>query len=229
MAVDIYVMPLWRFKAGNFISPVEKVIGIRPKVVTAEGILTFSPATGWFDRWRARRQVAAIRKAVQAVNRVPVQWTDEGPVVYSQRVGWNLGSLRAFAAWLDHRLQLPTFEPAADGNDYAHPVMGLGIESPSCPHLVEHDCYSGYYLPCDFERVVQVEPYEMHTWSFTRSVGSSLRLRRELGYIGEHLQVTDDYEYRSDDLLGRVKLGFLQMREAAELSCRHQLPIIVWG
>ena len=30
MALDIYVMPLWRFKVGDFRSPIETATGIRP-------------------------------------------------------------------------------------------------------------------------------------------------------------------------------------------------------
>src|SRR4051812_12765716 len=83
MALDIYVMSLWRFKVGDFCSPIEAAMGVRPRIVTTEGIEDRPVSVGWLDRWRARRQVVAIRKSVGAVNKTRVQWHDEGGVVYS--------------------------------------------------------------------------------------------------------------------------------------------------
>ena len=36
-------------------------------------------------------------------------------------------------------------------------------------------------------------------------------------------------EYPPGDPLVAVKAAYLQLRRAAELSCRHGLPIIFWG
>jgi hypothetical protein len=97
MGLDVYVMPLWRFKVGNFDLPIEAAVGIRPKIITAEGIEERPARAGWLGRWRARRQVAAIRKAVEAANDAPVRWADEGGVVYAEQscgfdapTSWNM-------------------------------------------------------------------------------------------------------------------------------------------
>jgi hypothetical protein len=227
--LDVYVMPLWRFKAGDFHSPIEAAVGMRPKIVTADGLDERPARAGWFSRWRARRQVAAIRKAVESINGVPVEWADDGGVVY-ERQSFGFESLRAYANWLDCREQFPQFDPPPEGDYYKHPVMSVEVGRLSCPHLVEHDCYSGYYLPCEFERMVRVEPYLIFgQWPASRAVGSSPRLLRELDFVQATLQVPEGYQYPADDPLVAVKAAYLQLREVAELSCRCGLPIIFWG
>lgn len=229
MALDIYVMPLWRFKAGDFGSPIEAATGIRPKIVTADGIAERPTSVGWLDRWRAKRQVATIRKAVEAVNQARVRWDDEGGVMYSDQSS-GMEALRAYAKWLDCKGQMPEFSPPPEGDYYKHPVMELEVERLSCPHLVGHDCYNGYYLPCEFERLAEVEPYMIFGhWPATRSVGSSVRLLRELGAVQDQLRVPENYDYPQDDPLVAVKRAYFQLLEVAELSCRHGLPITFWG
>jgi hypothetical protein len=227
---EIYIMPLWRFKTGDFATSVETILGLRPKIVTAEGIAERPTSSSWFQRWRARREVRAIRRAVERVNTGRLEWKDDGPVVYTQQT-LGMEAVRAYARWLDCREQLGRFEPVPSQNYYEHPVWKAPLDRPlTCPHLVDHDCYNGYYLPCDFDRVVQVEPYRIYgTWPATRSVGSSVRLVRELLAVQEHLGVGPDYEFPQDDSLLPVKQAFLQLREVAELSCRHGLPIIFWS
>jgi len=229
MGLDVYVMPLWRFKVGDFRSPIEGATGIRPKIVTADGIEERPASVGWLGRWRAKRQVAAIRKAVESVNRTRLRWDDEGGVVYSEQSG-GMEALRAYAKWLDCADRMPEFGPPPEGDFYKHPVMGMEVERLSCPHLVEHDCYNGYFLPCKFARLAEVEPYKIFGhWPATRSVGSGVRLLQELDLVQGRLKVPEGYDYPQDDPLVAVKAAYLQLREAAELSCRHGLPLIFWG
>lgn len=229
MGLDVYVMPLWRFNIGDFHSPIEAANGFRPKIVTADGIEERPARVGWLGRWRARRQVAAICKAVEAANGTRVRWADEGGVVYAEQ-SRGFEPLRAYAKWLDYRDEFPEFGSPPEGDYYKHPVMAAGVGRLSCPHLVQHDCYSGYYLPCEFERVAEVEPPLIFgQWPASRSVGSAPRLLRELESVQAELRVPDGYDYQADDPLVAVKAGYLQLREVAELSCRHGLPVIFWG
>jgi hypothetical protein len=229
MGLDVYVMPLWRFKVGDFESAIETAIDIRPKIVTGGGIEERRTRVSWFGRWRARRQVAAICKAVESANSAGVSWSDEGRVVYAEQ-SRGFEPLRAYAKWLDCRERFPEFGAPPDGDYYKHPVMVADAERLSCRRLVDHDCYCGYYLPCEFERMTQVEPYLIFgRWPASRTVGSSLRLLRELEFVQSSLQVAAEYAYPSDDPLVAVKTAYLQLREVAELSCRHLLPIIFWG
>ncbi len=150
-------------------------------------------------------------------------------MIYAEQSG-GMESLRAYARWLDHRDHLPEFERPPEENYYKHPAMGLECERfLSCPQLVGHDCFSGYFLPCEFERLAQVEPYLIFGhWPASRSAGSSLRLRRELAFVADHLFPESD-NAPEDDPLVKVRAAFLQFKEAAELSCQHGLPIIFWG
>lgn len=229
MALDIYVMPLWRFKAGDFRSPMEFATGLRPKIVTADGIEERPVSIGWLTQWRARWQVSKIRRAVERVNRTQIRWTDEGGVVYSQQ-SQGMEALRAYAKWLDCTDHMPEFGPPPERNYYKHPVMAVEVDQLSCPQLVKHNCYSGYFLPCDFKQLAQVEPYKiLDRWPATRSVGSSVRLLQELDFVQDRLQVPESYDFSQDDPLWPVKVAYLQLREVAELSCHHGLPIIFWG
>lgn len=230
MALDIYVMPLWRFKAGDFASPVERAIGLSPKIATPDGIEERPVRVGWLDRWPAKREVRAIRRAVERANEVPIRWRDEGEVVYAEQ-SRGMEPLRAYAMWLDHRDRLPEFEPPPEGNFANHPALAQESDRPlTYPHLVGHDCFSGYFFPCDFPRITEVEPYLiLGTWPASRYVGSSERLRRELTAIAGHLPAPSGEPTPDDSPLIAVRTAFRQLRNVVELSCRYELPIVFWG
>src|SRR6516165_7360004 len=107
MALDIYVMPLWRFKAGDFMSPIESALGIKPRVVTAEGIHELPRAVDKAKRLSCQQEVADICKRVEAVNKVRIKWKDEGDVQYASQC-WGIQALRAYARWLDLRDRVNT-------------------------------------------------------------------------------------------------------------------------
>ncbi len=229
MALDVYVMPLWRFKVGDFRSPIELSTGFRPKIVTTDGMEERPAHASWFACWRGRRQVSTIRKTVEFANGTRIHWPDAGAVVYAEQSN-GFEPLRAYSMWLDCREQFPEFTPPPEGDYYKHPVMAAQVNQVSCPHLVGHDCYNGYFLPCEFERLAKVEPYLIFgRWPASRYVGSSPRLLRELESVQRELRVPDQYDYPADDPLVSVKAAFLQLREVAQLSCRQELPIIFWG
>jgi hypothetical protein len=115
MAIDVYVMPIWRFKTGDFQSPLE-ASGLVPTVhyVTPEGIFTRFDLRKRITRWRAKREVRAIAKAVSAANGNPVSWTDEGNCVYtSQFRGGDV--LKAYIWWLGRQDLLGEFRLPDEG------------------------------------------------------------------------------------------------------------------
>lgn len=238
MALDIYVMPLWRFKAGDFSSPIEREMGLRPRIVTPEGFVERPTAVGWLARWRARREVASLQKSVGTACGTRVVWRDDGDVVYTGQ-GNDMLPIRVYARWLDFRDRFPTFEPPPDDDWREHPVWKVEYEDLSrisCPHLLGHSFFSGYLLPCEFARPVEAEPYRIfNQWPAAHSVGSSPRLLRELEAVGGHLgplaeeELSADEEIPADDPLFPVKVAFRQLRKVVSLSCRHGLPVIFWG
>ncbi|QDT56416.1 hypothetical protein Pan44_44700 [Caulifigura coniformis] len=234
MALDVYVMPLWRFKTGDFSTPIEEGLGLEPTIITSDGVVRPSQRrsrdwTSLLRRFRARRETRAIRKAVESANLVRVRWNDDGPVQYSQQSP-GFEALRAYARWLDCRDRIPRFDAPPERDYYKHPVMKEQISNPGCPHLVGHSCFSGYYLPVDFEKVVQVEPYLiLGYYPATHAVGSSPRLMKELDRIQVDLQAPADQRLDASDPLVDVKVAYLQLRDIAELSCRHGLPVIFHG
>jgi hypothetical protein len=229
VSLDIYVMPLWRFKVGDFCSPIETATGMRPTIVTTSGSVNTPAKTGWFSRLKAKRQVGVIRKAVEKANAARIQWNDDGGVVYGEQ-SQGMEPLRAFAKWLDCREQFPVFVEPPERDYFKHPIWSVEVDGLSCSHLVNHDCFSGYYLPCAFDKLVKVEPYMIFgTWPAARSVGSTPRLLRELDFVQSELRVPDGYDYPEDDLLLAVKTAYLQLREVAAASSLSGLPVIFWG
>src|SRR5262245_1392774 len=229
MAIDVYVMPLWRFKAGVFEPRLEEAavkLGLpKPKIVTPFGI---SSETDSVSESEAKREVEAIRTEVEAANHVPILWNDDGPVVYSAQC-FGIEPLQAYAKWLDYRDLLPAFDVPPEGDYRKHPAMSVhDSRSLSFPHLYLHNCYSGYFLPCEFANLVSVERTKFRIWTFWKLVGSSIRLREELMKVDRHLQVGKGEDFADDPLLW-VKCAFRQMREVAELSCRQGLPVIFSG
>ena len=158
MGLDVYVMPLWRYKLGDFRSPIEAATGIRPKIVTADGV-------------------------------------EERPVP----VGW-----------------------------LSAPAMAVEISRQSFPIWWNTTASSGYYVR-DFERLAEVE-LTLESSDGCRRPGRSVRPGgRELESVQTELRAPDGHEYRKEDPLLAVKEAYLQLREAAELSCRHLLPLIFCG
>ena len=232
MGLDVYVMPIWRFKAGDFATALEGW-GMLPTIrVTPGGMFQrdSDKPPGIFTRWKAKRARRCLQREIEAEIGHPVSWNDDGDVAYTQQSG-GFESLRAFAKWLDYRDMLPTFDLPPEGNYYNHPVVSAEPPRPlTYPQIVEHSCYSGYYIPTDLERIVYVEPYS--SWGgvmFKHSVGSSIRLLKELGQLSGVLGITTEYEWQETDPLNEVKASFAQLYEVAKISVATNLPIVFYG
>ncbi|MEI6234666.1 MAG: hypothetical protein WCT04_16545 [Planctomycetota bacterium] len=234
MGLDVYVMPLWKFKIGDYVSPMRRHFGNRVKTIgyTSTGEVqitgTQSPKTGLIDQWKAKWAVRSIRKEVEFANDLTINWNDNGDCVYAEQFHGSR-ELKLFARWLNCRDQLPEFSPPENGNYDNHPAANLKPSKPYlCPQLIKHDCWAGYLLPNEFEAVTQVEPYMMAgKFLTTRSVGSSVRVWKELAIIQEHFQVPDDYA--GGHPLNLIFNAHQQMKTVTELSIRHQLPVIFFG
>src|SRR5688572_6421285 len=111
MAVDVLVMPLWRFKVGDFETGVERLAGGVENVTYANGDATATVRrrrSGFFARQRARRNVSRIRKAVERANNCRIDWRDEGVTVYNAQLH-DYTALVDYVWWLDRRDLMPAF------------------------------------------------------------------------------------------------------------------------
>ena len=208
MALDVYVMPLWRFKAGIFKSPIEAVLGIAPVTISLadppplvvrpprpwhlrllawSGIIEFvdpppppSPAERYAE---ALREIDALKEEMSRLSGLTVDWQDVGEQVYGSQFHDRYGFLRAFAAWCDHRDALPVFTDPPEVNQYGkHSVWEQPApEKRRFPTLVGHSLYTGYFLPVPFEGVYKVEPFKVaNRREFFHDVASTQTVLREL-------------------------------------------------
>ena len=231
MATDAYVMPIWQFKVGDFRSPLERLAPAEKiYYATPRGLVSKLDLRGRLSRWRARREVRAIAKAVSDANGAAVSWVDDGPCVYGEQFRAE-HPLKSYIWWLERRDLLGEFQLPEDGSEAAGRVWQTGRDRPvSYPHLWQNGFYNDYFLPAEFERVVEVEPYLIFgRFDAARRVSSTPRALRELDSLNRELRADPEYQWRDDDPLAAVKLAFNQVRQVLELSRQYGLPVIFWG
>lgn len=253
MGLDVYVMPLWRFKAGDFTSPIEQNLGIKPTIVSLSAPPA-PPSPPWYWRLLAKIGVVEIiypdeeelpdateirARAVEEVEAMkaeltrqtgqPVDWKDEGVVVYGEQYrGGDL--LRAFAAWHDHRAEMPRFD--ADAPEARHPVWQLPEPARRrFPTLVKHSLYVGYLLPMAFEGVHTVEPFKMGGWyDAHHDVASSLTIQRELtDFLAFVETLPPEAGDKPTRTIEAVRWCAEELQRVCALSIAHELPVIFYG
>ncbi|GAA4426069.1 hypothetical protein [Bremerella cremea] len=229
MTLDIYVMPLWRFKAGEYDSPLESWLDDSDAQTPVKPRRSFSPVQLW-KRWKAKRQAKQIIAAAARQLDCDLAWSDDGEVVLAEQAAYGFVALRAYAQWLDLREAIPCFEHSPRGNYYEHPVMLR--EEPPPPrfqHLVEHNCHNGYLVPVAFDRVAQVEPYQVWGgYEFFHSFGSIPAISRELATLKPLLPASDDPAV-ADEAKQFIQDGFSTLETACQIGLEHELPIIFYG
>lgn len=252
MALDAYVMPLWRFKAGDFTSPIENVLGVRPTIVTPA---QQTPKPAWYLRMleklgviefaaqplepnpeeirsKAIEEVEALKRDLSGMIGKPIEWADEGDVHYNRQFH-DPSVLRAFAAWHDHRSELPVFEAAPQLQYWKHPARQLPKPSnPRFPVLSTHSLNTGYFLPVDFEGVHYVEPFK--SWGdreFFHDVASTPTVLAEINDLLSFLKSVPEAkedEYGSSPVAD-ARWYAEELQRICNLSQDHSLPVIFWG
>lgn len=157
MGLDLLVLPLSRFFAGQYQGPVEAFaqrIGT-PKPDAPEDL--------------ARERVRRIREDLGRRIAPPLDWTDEGEIALSVQYHYGaLHALRAYAALEEYPAD------ASAKLDESHPsLMKIYYQNAPTryPHLLVHSDCSGFYLPCDFAEpapcweVLDVPPQRDPFWS----------------------------------------------------------------
>lgn len=253
MALNAYVMPLWRFKAGDFTSPIEETLGIKPTVISLSdpppprapwhlrllakiGIIEFVPPspgpTREERRARAMQEVAALKAQLTEMTGTPIDWPDEGSVHHNKQFHEPV-TMRAFAAWHDHRDELPEFASPPAQNYYEHPVWSLPKPARRrFPTLVKHSLHTGYLLPLPFEGSYCVEPFKIRDrWEFFHHVASSETILRE---ATDFLEFLSTIPAASDPTPGPVSFRDIrwyaeELQRLCRLSLEHRLPVIFNG
>ncbi|MBI5723057.1 MAG: hypothetical protein HZA50_03785 [Planctomycetes bacterium] len=231
MSLDVYVMPMWRFKAGDAETAVQQLGGDKALMITPGGILSWKRFKASLSRFQAKRQVRRIVAEAEKELNIRIEWNDEGNVVHSQQASWGFEALRAYAKWLDLQDCFPTFDDPPENNFYKHPALIWKEDRRTFrfSHIIDHDCYSGYYVPCRFDRVVYVEPFQSFgRFTFHHSFGSSYTLAAQLDTLEKYLPSNVDSKVSADSC-NPILAGFNTLKELASKSIEHQLPIIFWG
>jgi hypothetical protein len=237
MSLDVFVMPIWRFKAGLFETAVEQMFRdssgkTEVRIVTPEGVVArkhrWNTLRSFRARWRTRR---LIKEAERQLG-MRLTWMDDGPIVCSQQASWGFEGLRVYAKWLDFRDEFPSFESPPDRNFYEHPVYKLktGDRELTFGHLVRHCCYNGYLVPCEFEQVLYLEPHQVYHWTFHNSFGSTVAISRELRQLEAFIRSRETGEKPvPDEAWNYIQAGFDSLNLLAQKSLEHKLPIIFYG
>lgn len=161
--------------------------------------------------------IKIIKDEVKAQTGSFPEWSEEESDEYDEsKVGIRVGSytllhyLRRYATYLDINNAPP--EPCKECEPTQDQLLldiYDGKKSTSFPHLIDHSDCNGYYIPCDFETPLWVDPLDYGVEQDEDlveflSVGSSTKLLQELLEINKHLgvdlnkTVTDIYEYAED-------------------------------
>lgn len=250
MALDVYVMPLWRFKAGDYDPALERALGLEPEVIYLSG--SSRPGLAWYRRFLAKfgkpatdpveenrlkriaaqEEVRKLKEEMTGLAGLPIDWPDEGDEVLGQQF-YHPEELRAFAAWHERRDELPVFERAPEDNYYKHPARRLAESTQRrFPTLVDHSMHAGYFLPVPFEGVHLVEPFKIFDhWEFHHTVASSHAVLRE---ATDFLRFMTEVEATGGCVGDGVHLKQIrwygeELKRMCELSLEHQLPVIFHG
>jgi len=226
----VYVMPLWRYLAGD-----------APGAARA-GAATGDPQRRAIQPTRAKLFVRHLRRGFHGLTRGAGRWRDEGEAVFALPFdvdAWR--GLQAFAA--DQQYPLPTFHFGrhADRHRGLRAVWD-GAHS-AYVHLIKHHANRGFYLPIDFARPIEIATGrggddDEDDGDATVIAGSSVRLLRELNLLGPRIGMDRDLGELADagepfalrsEPLARVKYGWAFMRHVTRLSVQHRLPIIFDG
>jgi hypothetical protein len=143
----------------------------------------------------------------------------------------DLYNLRRLAAHAEKGNDLNSLSAADDDDDEVDPLLAdiwEGVEQTKYVHLINHQGEGGYYLPVDFEEPIWLsyegEEEEGDDWNDEDvvSFGSSPALIRELTELEGRLGGVQS------DLARGAAQALRTMREAAQKSVEHSMPLILW-
>jgi len=224
MSLDIHVMPLGKFWAGEYTTGAERF-------ATAQGIpYTRSSPKGIAPRDQAYKAAKNVRQWMeQGSFLTEPAWEDDGEIVFSEQFRFEaLHAVKAYAAHQERSDEV--FNATTDFTEAPFIKRVYAGAQTDFPHLIHHEDNTGFYVPLDF-------PHPKKLMGQPPTVGSSIKLMMELASLRRKLGPLPTYEEwqagtpieAENPSLEWVKYGVLFLYQACWLSVQHQLPIIIDG
>jgi hypothetical protein len=224
MGLDIHVMPIWRFWAGEYTTAAERFAE-----QTGAAISRVGQSKALYPPDESRQLAIGARRWVEQRIGQSEAWNDDGDIVFSEQFQFEaIHAVRAYAAHTEC-----SEEPFAMTDDFhTSPAVRrilAGVPT-DFPHLIRHEDNAGFYVPADFESPVKL-------MGQPPTIGSSVRLMIELAALRRRLGNFPDYSARLQGAINEephpglawVKHGVAFLYQACWLSVQSKLPIVIDG
>ena len=225
MSLDIHVMPLGKFWAGEYTTAAERFAERTGTSLTRVG----NPKA-LYRRNEAQQLARGVRLWIEQQTGVEDAWDDEGEVMFSEQFQFDaIHAVRAYAVHSENSTE--PFELAADFHclpALRRVVAGVPTDF---PHLIHHEDNQGFYVPVDFELPLKL-------MGRPPTIGSSIRLMIELATLRQGLGDFPDYVSRQQGEDGAlephpglawVKYGIAFLYQVCWISVQSRLPIVFDG
>lgn len=240
MTIDCFVMPLWRFFAGDVSTAAQRIAGgaIRRVIMDdSPRIETPAHSTTQINFWRAKLKVRDFKRCVYRECGQRIDWHDAGNIAYQSQYHHD-DMLNLYIAWRSCRAQLPSYEVllhCENGLPGWRLVNQLGEWKPVYPHLYGLGFANSIAVPDSLSSPVKIWPQE-HFWgiSYTR-VHSGTNALLDIEKICEELSIDDNFKAWEADWKnkysgdwGLLLDGAATMRHILRLGVQYKLPVIFW-
>jgi hypothetical protein len=224
MSLDIHVMPIWRFWAGEYSTAAERFAAS-----TGTPISRIGQPKALYQSDQAKQLAKGVRRWIEQQTGQSEAWSDDGDIVFSEQFQFDaIHAVRAYAAHTESSEEPFTLTEEFQSSAAVRRVWA-GVPT-DFPHLILHEDNAGFYVPVDFE-------LPMKLMGQPPTIGSSVQLMIELAALRRRLGDFPDYAARQqgaiDDEphpgLAWVKHGVAFLYQACWLSVQSRLPIVIDG
>jgi hypothetical protein len=224
MALDIHVMPLWRFWAGQYTTAMERLAERTGSTMSRIG----NPKA-LYDEREARQLAKAVRLWIEQKTGTTDAWEDDGDIAFSEQFQFEaVHAVRAYAAHTE--ISDEPFDLTGEFHHSRALRRVLAGVPTDFPHLIHHEDNAGFYVPADFARPLKL-------MGKPPTIGSSVRLMIELANLRRGLGDFPDYTARQsgeqDDEpqvgLAWVKHGIAFLYHVCWTSVQARLPVTFDG
>lgn len=224
MSLDIHVMPLGAFWAGEYSTAAERLA----ERMGGPEVTRIGRAKELYPADEARRLALGVRRWVEQRTLSAEAWKDEGEIAFTEQFQFPaLLAVRAFAAHCEMGKGPFELTENFEESDLLERARNLGTADFS--HLIEHDG-EGIYAPTNFKRPLTLVGDGMKIGSTVQLMLELAALRRELGDFPDWTQMRDGMEIVEEHPgLAWVKHGVAFLYAAGWASLQSRLPVIFDG